>query len=727
MKKIPYLPTLKDKGAKLKSFLTSGTKASYITIGTASAIALIGASIGAITIISYGTTGPDTATSSGTSAIVAESGESETTSIALAEMPTTTEAEVNAMTTTAKATEQTTEAASLPPETTTAQMTAISETINMADLDIQDDSVSDETEPVRQEIDVEPETEPQTTKAVTKTTSSTATSKAATTSKASTSTKTGTASKTGSTAASGTGTKASVNENANAVIGIDISKWNSLYKKDIDWKKVKDSGVSFVIIRAGYRSISSTAMYEDPYFEEHIEGALAAGLQVGVYFYSQAITEKEALEEASFLLSIIKGYDITYPVCFDWEPTSDTRAKNANLSKAQVTKIAEKFLSTIEGYGYEAMLYSYHSALKDYFNMDKLSKYKTWVAYYYAKYKNTGVEYKIGDPIPEEDYPYQMWQYTSTGTIPGIEGVVDVNVAFMPYSNSGTPVSAITFNLPSTTYTTDINTTIDYESGVKAYDSAGFDISASVTSSIKNSKGATVSASEAFKNAGIYTITYTAKDFTGGSKSVTATLTVQSLPTITLAENELTLNRTEMDYEAILSAVKNNVTAAHDFNNTVLDASAITISGLEAIMTSDSSNAEISTNEQTADETVNNDNTANIKGSNGENTDAEGSDIESSDIKGSNIEDSGKENSNSGNTEDANAESSDKESSVNESSETEDLDKNANTGNVDNEYSAEQTAVDTNGILAGDFTITYTATDSYGLSNSISIMLHIIP
>ena len=662
-----FITLLKNAKAGIVSFFTSGTTASYVAIGAVSVVSLATVSVAAVLIISSATA-PSDDTTTPYSEVVADVSEAETTT----ELITTTEP-----TTVAPTTEPPT--TTLPLETTTEETTTPPETLNTDDLDIRDDSESDETEPVRDEVDEEPETEPPTTAPPVETQPSTEAATEAPTEPP---------------------TEAPVSEYACVVKGIDISKWNSLKKTPIDWKKVKDSGVSFVIIRAGYRSIASTAMYEDPYFTEHIEGALAEGLQVGVYFYSQAITETEALEEASFLLSLIKDYKLTYPVCFDWEPTSGTRVREANLTKQQATNIAKKFLSTIQGYGYDAMLYSYHSAINEFFYMDQLSDYKAWVAYYFSKYKNTGVQYQIGDPLPTESYPYQMWQYTSTATCPGIQGQVDMNVAFFSYSGSGVPTSAIVLNLPATSYTTNVGTPVDYKTGVKAFNTAGLDVSSSVTTSISDGDGNLISASEVFNTPGSYTITYTIKDFTGAKKSAIAKLTVRSKPTINLTSNELTFDCKDTDYDTIANAIRDNIISAYDHEKNKLDISNITISGLDAILAPENS-------EETTTETDTSDNTSSE-------TTTTGSETDSSETTSS------EENSSENNSEDSSESSSEDNSSSDSESSGE------NNSSSENGSTTEEPTYDTHGLLTGDFIITYTVTDSKGLSNTVSVTLHIV-
>ena len=521
------------------SFYTAGTTASYVAIGASVVTGVAATTLGSIALISVITREPEP-TSKATIEYVSTT-EEETTLIQTTERTTP---EITTETTTLETTteETTTE------ETTTEETTTPPPTIAVEDLNIgsaEEEATAETTKKPSEEFYEEPTTQ----------------KKEPTTEKP---------------------TEAPVSEYACVVKGIDVSKWNSQGKKAIDWDQVKKSGVKYVIIRAGYRGQTSAQMYEDPYFKTHIEGALAAGLQVGVYFYSQAITEQEALEEASFLLSIIKNYKLTYPVCFDWEPVEGSRAKDAKLTSAQASAVARKFLSTMEGYGYEAMLYTYHSAIKTYFNTDIVNDYKVWMAWYFNAYKNTGKEYAVGDPLPETNYPYQMWQYSSTGVVPGIQGVVDMNVSFFSYTGSGVPTSAIVLNLPSTSYTINQGGSVDYKTGVKAYNTAGMDVSSSVTITIKNSSGTVVTEADAFNTPGKYTINYTIKDFTGTSKSAYASLTVRANPKITLENDTLTFDRLSTTYADILEAIKNNITSIKDNEGNTINIDEVTITGLDS-------------------------------------------------------------------------------------------------------------------------------------------------
>ena len=221
------------------------------------------------------------------------------------------------------------------------------------------------------------------------------------------------------------------NEISGLVYGIDISKWQG----DIDWAKVKAAGYEFVMIKCGGRSIASHAqLYVDNRFKENIEGAIASGMQVGVYFFSQAVNEREAQEEASLVIELLKNYQITYPVAFDWETAWGYRTYNANISKTTFTNMVNVFCSMIAQAGYEPMVYGNYDDLNRFDVVSVASKYKIWYARWYYKYENTSALYVAGEATPNLNFPYQMWQYKSTGKVPGIYGDVDLNVAFFSYS-----------------------------------------------------------------------------------------------------------------------------------------------------------------------------------------------------------------------------------------------------------------------------------------------------
>ena len=200
--------------------------------------------------------------------------------------------------------------------------------------------------------------------------------------------------------------------NTGTVMGIDISKHNG----NIDWNAVKNSGVQYVILRCGYRGSASGVLVEDQKFKRNIQGATAAGLKVGIYFFSQAVNEVEAVEEASMTLSLIKNYRITYPVYIDVE-SANGRADG--ISKAARTSVINAFCQTIRNSGYTPGLYANKNWLTEKINTGALGGCKIWLAQYVA--------------APTYGGRYEMWQYSSRGSIAGIKGNVDLNVSYMGY------------------------------------------------------------------------------------------------------------------------------------------------------------------------------------------------------------------------------------------------------------------------------------------------------
>lgn len=199
-------------------------------------------------------------------------------------------------------------------------------------------------------------------------------------------------------------------------IGIDVST----FQGEIDWAQVKASGVEFALIRAGFRGYGeSGAIHEDTHFVQNIQGALGAGLDVGVYFFSQAVTEEEAQEEAQSVLHWLSPYTITYPVVFDWETVEDPAARTHGLEPELVANCAKAFCGAVQEAGYTPMVYFNRNQGYNVYDLAQLSGYEFWLAGYTA--------------IPDFTYSFQMWQYSSTGTVPGIEGPVDLNICMVDY------------------------------------------------------------------------------------------------------------------------------------------------------------------------------------------------------------------------------------------------------------------------------------------------------
>lgn len=199
-----------------------------------------------------------------------------------------------------------------------------------------------------------------------------------------------------------------------SVMGIDVSR----YQGNIDWKTVREAGVEFAIIRVGGRSYSGDGeIYEDVNAYKNYTGAREAGIKVGVYFFAQAINVTEAREEAEYVLNAIRDWELDMPVVYDWEHVS-SRARTADMDITTLTNCTREFCRLVEEAGYEAMVYFNPTHSEKRVDLEQLMDYKFWLAMYSDRMT----------------YPYKvdMWQYTDQGTIPGIEGFVDINLYF-PY------------------------------------------------------------------------------------------------------------------------------------------------------------------------------------------------------------------------------------------------------------------------------------------------------
>lgn len=202
-----------------------------------------------------------------------------------------------------------------------------------------------------------------------------------------------------------------------AMFGVDVSRWN----ENIDWKKAAAAGVDFAMIRAAYRGTAAEGIiYTDTYFEQNIKGSTQNGVKAGAYFFSQAITVEEAIEEANYIIEVLKPYKdkITFPVAFDTEKSDNARAND--LSCEERTLIAKAFCDTIKAAGYTPMIYFSTNWSIMNLDLEALTDYDIWYAYY-------------ADDI-YYPYEYKIWQYASDGSLPGFTGHVDMNVGFKDYS-----------------------------------------------------------------------------------------------------------------------------------------------------------------------------------------------------------------------------------------------------------------------------------------------------
>lgn len=204
----------------------------------------------------------------------------------------------------------------------------------------------------------------------------------------------------------------------NTRTGIDVST----FQGTINWNKVKADGIDFAMIRIGFRGYGTGKLMKDSRFEENYRGAKAAGMEIGVYFYTQAITREEAVQEAEFVLEILKTHPIDGPVAYDMEgwsnPDDDPRCDDPSITNQDRTNFCLDFARTIQAAGYRPQIYTYYSYAYNKLNMGQISgKYSIWIADYSKGITNFG-------------YNYDVWQYTSSGTVDGISTRVDMNVSF---------------------------------------------------------------------------------------------------------------------------------------------------------------------------------------------------------------------------------------------------------------------------------------------------------
>lgn len=205
----------------------------------------------------------------------------------------------------------------------------------------------------------------------------------------------------------------SENGKAASMEGIDISS----YSGTIDWDKVKKSGVDFVMVRIGGRGYGSDGkMYSDDSALSYIKGAKSAGLKVGVYFFSQAVNNDEAIEEADYIKTLLGDETINFPVAYDWEIIKDDDARTDSVSAAQATACAKAFCNRVKELGYTPIIYSPSKELYFKYDLTQLADFDIW----YCEYAN----------VPTFYYQFSMWQYSSSGKVDGIEGDVDMNICF---------------------------------------------------------------------------------------------------------------------------------------------------------------------------------------------------------------------------------------------------------------------------------------------------------
>ncbi len=196
-------------------------------------------------------------------------------------------------------------------------------------------------------------------------------------------------------------------------VGIDVSE----HQLDINWTAASEA-LDFAYIRIGYRGFTEGGIFLDPWFERNFSGASAAGLNVGVYFFSQAVNVSEAIEEAEYVIAHLAGHHVDLPVMYDWEKVDGGGARTDELSGQTMTDCALAFCRTIENAGYDAGVYFNRNIGYHGLDLSKLTDYAFWLS--------------VPGPYPDFYYAVEFWQYTFTATVPGVSGEADLNMRFIP-------------------------------------------------------------------------------------------------------------------------------------------------------------------------------------------------------------------------------------------------------------------------------------------------------
>lgn len=233
------------------------------------------------------------------------------------------------------------------------------------------------------------------------------------------------------------------NGSITSIAGVDVSE----YQGDIDWEKVKAAGIDFAIIRVGFRTYGGGEIQLDTKYVQNIEGALSAGIKVGAYFFSQAVSTEEAVAEADAIIDALEPYDISYPVVFDWEMIYGENARTDTVGVETLADCCIAFCERVRSAGYKPMIYSNKNTSLMKLDLPRIKDYDFWLAEYNTE--------------PTYYYDFDIWQYASDGYIPGISGEVDMNISFRDFSKAET-------DKPAETATTATTTSAETTSGSKS-------------------------------------------------------------------------------------------------------------------------------------------------------------------------------------------------------------------------------------------------------------------
>ncbi len=312
----------------------------------------------------------------------------------------------------------------------------------------------------------------------------------------------------------------------NYELGIDISE----FQGDINWTKVRNDGIKFAFIRCGGRGYTKGTCYEDKKFAQNVKNAKKAGVKVGVYFFSQAITVAEAVEEASLTIGMCKGLNIDLPVVMDWETGSGYRTQP--LKGEAFANVLDAFCTLISKNGYTPAVYLCSDDINNRlgkYQGNILGKYKLWYAYPYSCYWPASKSFKsnyyqTGDTVPPRNFAFEYWQYSWHGKVAGIGTEVDLNIRIL----GKTTLKAPEISLPNKSITSQAGQNVNPMDGVKAKTSQGDWTTNNLSYSIKTEAGQDISLDQAKNTVGKYTITYTFKDPFRGSIQVTASWEVKA-------------------------------------------------------------------------------------------------------------------------------------------------------------------------------------------------------
>jgi len=282
-----------------------------------------------------------------------------------------------------------------------------------------------------------------------------------------------------------TQTKTVASETGDVTYGIDVASYQGV----INWEKVAASGVGFAMVRVGYRS-NDGVLHEDANARYNLQEANKYGIKTGAYFFSRATSSDEATQEANLCISIISGYSITYPVAYNCEGYNKSTSRQYGISMSDRSSYAQTFLSTVKSAGYTPMFYASRNELsngQDWDTSSLAASNKIWVAYYPSDSSVTSPGYSGS---------YSMWQYTNKGTVPGIEGSVDIDIAYFGYSGtssakSDTAAESVTANVESGMEFTEVNETVTCKDVLNLRDRPSQGEASVVVTQIKNGETVT--------------------------------------------------------------------------------------------------------------------------------------------------------------------------------------------------------------------------------------------